>query len=137
MRQLSLALFFCLCGTSAVSTGAMFNLDLNSEKAEKHDKNELKRQEFATAWLKKWAYLGPLYENERRYRRLVDIAKDKLIEAKQNEHRQWYEIFWKSEDSTDVKTAAHVLADYQRELMTAREQIEDYYRGEGRTALSP
>lgn len=132
-----LALMFCLFATAGVSSGAMFNLDLTSEKEEKHDKNELKRQEFAAAWLKKWAYLGPLYENERRYRRLVDIAKDKLNEAKENEPRQWYEIFWRKEDSTDVKTAAQVLADYQRELMTAREQIEDYYRGEGRTALSP
>jgi len=49
VRHLSLALIFCLCGTSAVSTGAMFNLDLNSEKEEKHDNNELKRQEFAAA----------------------------------------------------------------------------------------
>jgi len=132
-----LALIFCLSATAGVSSGAMFNLDLTSEKEEKHDKNELKRQEFAAAWLKKWAYLGPLYENERRYRRLVDIAKDKLNEAKENEPRQWYEIFWRKEDSTDVKTAAQVLADYQRELITAREQIEDYYRGEGRNALSP
>jgi len=137
VRHLFLALIFCLCGTSAISTGAMFNLDLTSEKEEKHDNNELKRQEFAAAWLTKWAYLGPLYEKERRNRRLVDIAKDKLNEAKENEPRHWYEIFSKREDSTDVKTASQVLADYQRELMTAREQIEDYYRGEGRTALSP
>lgn len=132
-----LALMFCLSATASVSSGAMFNLDLTSEKEEKHDKNELKRQEFAAAWLKKWAYLGPLYEKERRYRRLVDIAKDKLNEAKENEPRQWYEIFWRKEDSTDVKTAVQVLANYQRELITAREQIEDYFRGEGRTALSP
>ena len=45
--------------------------------------------------------------------------------------------FLRKEDSTDVKTAAQVLADYQRELITAREQIEDYYRGDGRNALSP
>ena len=117
--------------------GAMFEFDFTPQKEKKLDKDELKRHELATAWLKKWDYLGPLYEKERLYRRLVDIAKDKLSEAKENEPQRWYDIFWKREDSIDVKTAAQVLADYQRELITVREQIDDYYKSEGRTALAP
>jgi hypothetical protein len=126
---------FCIFGTATPSRAAMFNFDLTPE--EKADKNEAKRQEFAAAWLKKWAYLGPLYEKERRYRLLVDIAKDKLTEARENEARSWLDVLLRKEESDDVKAAGRVLADYQRELTTVRQQIEEYYQGGGGAALSP
>jgi hypothetical protein len=113
---------------AAQPRAAMFELDLASEDGAKQPRPV--RQDNAAFLLRKWSYLGPLYEKERRCRRMIDMAMNRLSEARENEPRAWYDFLRKREESLEVRAAERLVDEYQRKLIEVRVQIDEYYREE-------